>query len=75
MPSAFAGLGRGGQLSTRAALAVQHTGGCETVSVVSGQAPGCLDLYVCERSGPVACPCVDTSLASGTDMPSGELVS
>lgn len=60
---------------TRAALAVQRAGRCETRVSCPVRAPGRLLLCVCARSGPIAGPCAHTSLESGTDPPSGELVS
>lgn len=60
---------------TRAALAVQRAGRCETRVSCPVRAPGRLLLCVCARSGPLAGPCAHTSLESGTDPPSGELVS
>lgn len=60
---------------TRAALAVQRASRCETRVSCPVRAPGRLLLCVCARSGPLAGPCAHTSLESGTDPPSGELVS
>lgn len=60
---------------TRAALAVQRASRCETRVSCPVRAPGRLLLCVCARSGPLAGPCAHTSLESGTDLPSGELVS